>query len=62
MRHKENHMHLHVYMYRATFVWAIVLALVLLGMAGPTSAPPVDIPATWGGRLLVPSPPHRQLG
>jgi porin len=38
-------------MYRATGVWALVLALVLLGMAGPTRAQPVDIPATWGGDL-----------
>ena len=36
-------------MSRATGVWAIVLGLVLLSMAGPTSAQPVDIPATWGG-------------
>jgi porin len=49
MRHTEHHGHLHVSMYRATGVWALVLALVLLGMAGPSSAQPVDIPATWGG-------------
>jgi hypothetical protein len=46
---KENHRYLHVCMYRATCLWALVLALVLLGMAGPTRAQPVDIPATWGG-------------
>jgi len=49
MRHKENHRHLHVSMSRATGVWATVLGLVLLVMAGPTSAQPVDTPATWGG-------------
>ena len=62
MRHKENHRYRHVSMYRTTGVWALVLALVLLGMADSTSAQPVDIPATWGGRLLVPPPAHRQLG
>ena len=36
-------------MYRSTGVWALVLALVLLGMADSTRAQPVDIPATWGG-------------
>jgi hypothetical protein len=51
----------HIYMYRATCVWATVLALVLLVMTGPTRAQLVDIPATWG-RLLVPSPADRQLG
>jgi porin len=40
---------LHVRIHRATYAWAIVLALVLLVMARPTSAQPVDIPATWGG-------------
>src|SRR5499426_3120248 len=49
MRYKENHMRLHVYIHRATRVWATVLGLVLLVMAGPTSAQPVDIPPTWGG-------------
>ena len=49
MSHKENHMSLHVCMHRVTCAWAIVLGLVLLVMAGPTSAQPVDIPATWGG-------------
>jgi hypothetical protein len=48
-RYKENHMHLRVCVYRATCVWVIVLALVLLGIADPTSAQPVDIPATWEG-------------
>ena len=42
-------MRLHVCMPRVTCAWAIVLGLVLLVMAGPTSAQPVDIPATWGG-------------
>src|SRR5262245_3331822 len=51
MRYKENHMRLHVYIHRATRVWATVLGLVLLIMAGPTSAQPVDIPPTWGGDL-----------
>ena len=49
MNYKENHVRPHVSMPRATCAWAIVLALVLLVMAGPTSAQPVDIPATWGG-------------
>jgi hypothetical protein len=49
MNLEENHMRLHVSMHRATCAWAIVLGLVLLVMAGPTSAQPVDIPATWGG-------------
>src|SRR5262245_11476560 len=49
MRYKENHMHLHVYIHRATRVWATVLGLALLVMAGPTHAQPVDIPPTWGG-------------
>ena len=49
MSHKENHMRLHVCMHRVTCAWAIILGLVLLVMAGPTSAQPVDIPATWGG-------------
>jgi porin len=49
MRHKENHMRLHICMHRATCVWATVLGLVLLVMAGPPHAQPVDIPATWGG-------------
>ena len=47
--HKENHRPLHVSMSRATGVWAFVLALVLLVIAGPTGAQPIDIPATWGG-------------
>ena len=42
-------MRLHVCMPRVTCAWAIVLGLVLLAMAGPTRAQPVDIPATWGG-------------
>ena len=46
---EENHMRLHVCMHRATCAWAIVLGLVVLVMAGPTRAQPVDIPATWGG-------------
>ena len=49
MSPKENHMRLHVCIHRATCAWAIVLGLVLLVMAGPASAQPVDIPATWGG-------------
>jgi porin len=49
MRHEEHYMCLHVYRPRATGAWALVLALVLLVMAGPTRAQPVDIPATWGG-------------
>jgi hypothetical protein len=49
MRQKENHRRLHVCIHRAPYAWAIVLALVVLVMAGPTSAQPVDIPATWGG-------------
>jgi len=49
MSPKENHMSLHVCMHRATCAWAIVLGLALLIMAGPASAQPVDIPATWGG-------------
>jgi porin len=34
---------------RATCAWAIVLGLVVLVMASPVHAQPVDIPATWGG-------------
>jgi len=49
MRHKENHMRLHVCIHRATCAWAIVLGLVVLVMASPTHAQPVDIPATLGG-------------
>jgi porin len=49
MSPKENHMRLHVCIHRATCAWAIVLGLVVLIMAGPASAQPVDIPATWGG-------------
>src|SRR5215471_9128954 len=49
MRHKENSRRLHVCRPRVTCAWAIVLGLVGLVMAGPTSAQPVDIPATWGG-------------
>ena len=49
MRYKENYMRLHVYIHHATRVWATVLGLVLLVIAGPTSAQPVDIPPTWGG-------------
>ena len=56
---EENHMSLHVCMHRATCAWALVLGLVLLVMAGSTRAQPVDIPATWGGRRLVPTPTHR---
>ena len=44
-------MHLHISMHRATCAWALVLGLVVLLMAGPASAQPVDIPATWGGDL-----------
>ena len=42
-------MRLHVCIHRATCAWAIVLGLVVLVMASPTHAQPVDIPATWGG-------------
>src|SRR5499426_2943249 len=49
MAHKENSLRLHVCRQRLTCAWAIVLGLVGLVMAGPTSAQPVDIPATWGG-------------
>jgi porin len=49
MSPKENHMRLHVCMPRATCAWAIVLGLVVLIMAVPASAQPVDIPTTWGG-------------
>jgi porin len=51
MRLKENHMRLHISIPRATCAWATVFALVLLVMAGLTSAQPVDIPTTWGGDL-----------
>src|SRR5262249_47190651 len=46
---EENHMCRHVCRHRATCAWAIVLGLVVLVMAGPTSVQLVDIPATWGG-------------
>jgi hypothetical protein len=49
MRHEENYMRLHVCMHRVTSAWAIVLGLIVLVIAGPASAQPVDIPATWGG-------------
>src|SRR5262245_26803234 len=49
MTRKENYMRLHVCRQRVTCAWAIVLGLVGLVMGGPTSAQPVDIPATWGG-------------
>jgi len=42
-------MRLHVCMPHATCAWALVLGLVVLVMAGPTRAQPVDIPPTWGG-------------
>ena len=58
MRHKENHMRLHVCIHRATYAWAIVLGLIVLVMASPTHAQPVDIPLP-GGRLLVPPPADR---
>ena len=49
----------HVCWRRATCAWAIVLGLVVLVMAGPTSAQPVDIPPTWAeifcGRLILPT-------
>ena len=35
--------------HRTTSLWALALGLVLLAMAGPAHAQPVDIPATWGG-------------
>ena len=60
--HEENHMRLHVYVHRATRVWAIVLDLILLLMAGPTSAQPVDIPATWGGATSGPAPASLAAG
>ena len=44
MCYKENYMRLHVYIHHATRVWAIVLGLVLLVMAGLAHAQPVDIP------------------
>src|SRR5215510_8091307 len=49
MRLKENHMRLHISMPRATCAWAAIFALVLVVIAGPTHAQPVDIPPTWGG-------------
>ena len=49
MRPEKNHMRLHVCLRRATCAWASVLGLVMLIMASPASAQPVDIPATWGG-------------
>jgi porin len=49
MRQEENHRCRHVCRHRVTCAWAFVLALVLLVMAGPTHAQPVDIPPTWGG-------------
>src|SRR5262245_44341590 len=49
MSHEENHIRLHVCLYRATCVWTLILGLVVLVMAGPTRAQPVVIPATWGG-------------
>jgi porin len=49
MSHEERHTRLHVCMPRTICAWAIVLGLVVLVMAGPTHAQPVDIPATWGG-------------
>jgi porin len=42
-------MRLYISMHRATCTWAIVFGLAVLLMADPTSAQPVDIPATWGG-------------
>ena len=48
MRREENHMSRYVGMPHATCAWAIVLGLIMLVMAGPTSAQPVDVPATWG--------------
>jgi hypothetical protein len=50
MRHEGSHMCRHVCRHRATCAWAIVLGLVVLVMAGPTSAQPVDIPPTWAYR------------
>ena len=55
MRHKENHMRLHVYMHHATCVWAIVLGLVLLVMAGPTARNPSTSPPP-GGATSGPAP------
>ena len=49
MRLEKNHMRRPVGMRRATGAWAMVVGLVVLVMAGPTSAQPVDIPPTWGG-------------
>jgi porin len=46
---KENRMSRYVGMHRAPCVWAVFLGLAVLVMADPTSAQPVDIPATWGG-------------
>jgi hypothetical protein len=54
MSPKENSMSLHICIHRATCAWAIVLGLVVLSMAGPARAQPVDIPATWGGDFWGP--------
>ena len=35
--------------HRTTSLWALALGLLLLAIAGPAHAQPVDIPATWGG-------------
>jgi porin len=49
MRHEENHIRLPVCMHRTTCAWARGVPVVLLIIAGPIHAQPVDIPATWGG-------------
>jgi len=49
-------MRLHLGTHRAICAWAIILDLVLLVMASPSRAQPVDIPATWGGDFW--SRPH----
>ena len=55
MRYEENHMCRHVCRHHATCAWALVLGLVVLVMAGPTRAQPVDIPPTWAlrGRFFI---------
>src|SRR5215468_7026349 len=49
MRLEKNHMRRPVGVRYAVCVWAMALGLLVLAMAGPTSAQPVDIPPTWGG-------------
>lgn len=42
-------MRLHSCTHRIIYPWTLALGLVLLALAGPAHAQPVDIPATWGG-------------